>query len=219
MPSQTTENYLKAIYMLSRRQQETSLSELSQEMDVSSPTANSMVKKLREKGWLIYEKYKPLRLTEEGKKMAALVIRKHRITEMFLVEKMGFGWEEVHDIAEEIEHVQSEVLFERMYEMLGRPATDPHGSPIPDKSGHTNWPAYLRLSEAEAGRKYTVRAIDRSPTELLLYLNRKEISLGTSLEVTKKEPFDNSLMVSYKNFHSVSLSKAVCDQLLVEETH
>ena len=118
MASQTEENYLKSLFNLANEAGEVNISELAQQMQVSMPTVNSMVKTLQKNGWLIYEKYKPVTLTSEGKKEAALVIRKHRLTEMFLVKRMGFGWEEVHEIAEQIEHIHSPKFFERMDEMI-----------------------------------------------------------------------------------------------------
>jgi DtxR family Mn-dependent transcriptional regulator len=216
MPSQTKENYLKAIYSLANEQGEVLMSDLGKEMGVSIPTVNSMVKKLREKGWVVYEKYQPLQLTESGRKEAALIIRKHRIAEMFLVEQMGFGWEEVHDIAEEMEHIDSEALFERMDEMLGRPAVDPHGSPIPDQHGVILQPAYLKLSEVGEGEKVRLKALTRSTTEFLLLLNSKQIKLGTEISVLRIEPFDKSVTVAYDGFREVMLSHEVCKRLLVE---
>jgi DtxR family Mn-dependent transcriptional regulator len=139
MASQTEENYLKALFSLADEKGEISVSELSRILEVSMPTANSMVKNLHEQGLVHYEKYKPLSLTLKGKKEAALIIRKHRLTEMYLVEKMGFGWEKVHEIAEQIEHIKSTAFFDRMDELLGHPTIDPHGSPIPDKHGRVIW--------------------------------------------------------------------------------
>ena len=118
MPSHTIENYLKAMFFLADKHGEFSLTELSKRMGVSTPTANSMVKKLQKEGWIIYKKYQPLILTARGKKQAALILRKHRLTEMYLTEKMGFGWEEVHDIAEQVEHITSDKFFDRMDQLL-----------------------------------------------------------------------------------------------------
>ena len=140
MPTKTKENYLKAIYFLDLKKNNISITDISLKMNVSKPTTNNMVKKMEEKGWVIYEKYKPIKLTSKGKKLGALIVRKHRLTEMFLSQVMSFGWEEVHDIAEEIEHIHSEIFFDRMDELLGFPTTDPHGSPIPDKKGKFNKP-------------------------------------------------------------------------------
>jgi len=135
MASQTEENYLKALLNHSNSDGELYVSQLSALMHVRMPTVNSMVKNLKKQGLVNYEKYKPLSLTEKGKREAALVVRKHRLTEMYLYEKMGFSIEEVHEIAEQIEHINAPKLFDRMDELLGFPNFDPHGSPIPDSFG------------------------------------------------------------------------------------
>ena len=217
MPSKTKENYLKSIYFLSKKGDGVSVSELSQSMEVSIPTANSMVKKLREMDWVNYKKYKPISLTEKGRKMAALIIRKHRLAEMFLVEKMGFGWEEVHDIAEEMEHLASASLFERMDEMLGYPTTDPHGSPIPDKQGNVKIKAYDKLSDIEIGKVVRLCALTNSSNDFLKFLNSRDLDLGTEIKVEKLESFDNSMTVSYKGHKQMMLSNEVCERLLVEQ--
>src|SRR5579864_5819241 len=134
MISLTEENYLKALFNLASDAGEVNVNELSKQLDIKMPTVTSMMKKLAEKELVHYESYKPLKLSEKGKKEAGLIIRKHRLTEMFLVEKMGFGWEEVHEIAEQVEHIQSVGFFTKMDELLGFPGIDPHGSPIPDKN-------------------------------------------------------------------------------------
>ena len=179
MPSVTKENYLKALYLLADKKGEISLTQLGKTLSVSIPTVNSMVKKLGEVGLVVYKKYKPLQLTRQGKKTASLIIRKHRLTEMFLVEKMGFGWEEVHEIAEEIEHINSAKLFERMDDILGYPTVDPHGSPIPDKNGQVALKEYQPLSGVPAGDKVRLCALTRSSSEFLVFLNQKELKLGT----------------------------------------
>lgn len=212
----TKENYLKAIYYLDQNQEKISLSELGKKMEVSMPTVNSMVKSLQEKDWVIYQKYQPLQLTTKGKQKAALIIRKHRLTEMFLAQFMGFGWEEVHEIAEEIEHLQVDKFFDRMDELLGFPAVDPHGSPIPDKQGIVVAKSYVPLSDIEVGVQVRICSLVKSSKELLLYLNRKEIALGTELKIEKKEPFDKSILVRYQRPDNVMLSHEVAQLLLVE---
>jgi len=217
MPTQTIENYLKALYYLNQKNTDISLSDLGAEVQVSKPTANGMVKRLEAKGWLNYEKYKPLRLTEKGLKLASIIIRKHRLSEMFLTQMMHFGWEEVHDIAEDLEHIKSDIFFDRMDELLGFPSTDPHGSPIPDKDGNFIKNDYQRLSQISVGKKVTLKALKSSSTELLLFLNKKELPLGTKITINQKEDFDKSVTVSYKKNKGVVLSDSVCNRLLVEE--
>ncbi len=216
MPTQTKENYLKAMYFLERKGSKIALTDLSKLLDVSTPTANSMVKKLQEDEWVIYQKYKPLQLTEKGRKAAALIVRKHRLTEMFLTKIMGFGWEEVHDIAEEMEHINSDALFDRMDELLGNPTVDPHGSPIPDKSGVLVSRNYEHLSDMSEGQRVRLCSMTDSSTELLVFLNSKNIKLGTEMDILKIESFDQSMIVSYNHHPSMMLSHEVCKRLLVE---
>lgn len=216
MASQTEENYLKAIYTLSTGKIEVNISELSTALKVSKPTVNSMVKNLKGQGFIKYEKYKPLSLTEKGKKAAALIVRKHRLTEMFLVEKMGFGWEEVHEIAEQLEHVNSSALFERMDELMDHPLVDPHGSPIPDKNGNISEAAYESLSKFNSGRKVKLAALAHSSTKFLKFLNSRELALGTEIEIKSVEPYDGSMVLSYQNHAAETFTQAVCDSLLVE---
>ena len=214
MPSPTEENYLKAIYNLADDTAEVSLSDLGNALGVSAPTANSMVKRLNDRGYVEYRKYKPLKLTDAGRNAAALIIRKHRLTEMYLVEQMGFGWEEVHDIAEQMEHVQSPVLFERMDELMGFPRIDPHGSPIPDKHGRVEFQEYHRLSEIPSGKRVRLRALTHSSDDFLVYLNSKRLKLGAEIEVIHREAFDRSLTVAYDGRETM-LSHEVCERLLV----
>jgi DtxR family Mn-dependent transcriptional regulator len=217
MASQTEENYLKSLFLLANSKGEISLSELSKSLEISIPTANSMVNKLYDKGLLNYEKYKPLVLTNKGKKEAALIIRKHRLTEMFLVQVMGFGWEQVHDIAEQIEHISSGLFFERMDELLNFPTIDPHGSPIPDKNGKIILKTYQKLVNCNPGDTVRLAALRHSSSEFLKFLNSKELSLGVKLKIHSIEAFDKSMEVSYSNHKREQLSHKVCDSLLVEE--
>jgi DtxR family transcriptional regulator, Mn-dependent transcriptional regulator len=216
MASQTEENYLKSLYALASEKEAVGASELSKLLNVSLPTVNSMVKNLKIKGLVNYEKYKPITLTPKGKKEAALVLRKHRLTEMYLVQKMGFGWEEVHEIAEQVEHIDSTAFFARMDELLDFPETDPHGSPIPDKNGEMTHKTHEKLSNCKVGEIVTLVALAYSSTDFLKFLNRKELNLGTDLEIKSVESFDNSMIVTYKNHPSEMLSQSVCGSLLVE---
>ncbi len=216
MPSATEENYLKSLYTLANQDGEVSISELSNRLHVSMPTVNSMIKKLKGLGFVKYEKYKPISLTENGKKEAVFILRKHRLTEMFLVSKMGFGWEEVHEIAELLEHIQSEILFEKMDKLLGFPKIDPHGSPIPDNNGIINSVTSIKLSNCEIGEKVKLIAIAHSSTDFLKYLNSRELNLGTELEIISIENFDSSMTVRYKGHASEVFSQIVCKSLLVE---
>lgn len=217
MNSLAEENYLKAMFSLSNDKGEVNVNDLSKRLEIKMPTVTSMMKKLSKKKLVNYESYKPLRLTEKGKKEAALVIRKHRLTEMFLVEKMGFGWEQVHEIAEQIEHIQSPELFAKMDELLGFPKLDPHGSPIPDKNGKMEWKEYNKLSECKEGDTVKMAAVINTSDEFLKFLNSREIHLGLKMKIKSIEPFDQSLVVSYGERLSETLSHVVCERLLVEK--
>lgn len=216
MSTQTKENYLKALYHLHQKSDEISLSELGRNLSVSKPSVNDMVKKLHDEGLVIYEKYKPIKLTEQGIVNAAIVIRKHRLSEMFLSQIMGFGWEEVHDIAEELEHIKAVHFFDRMDELLGFPSTDPHGSPIPKKDGEVMKINYKTLAECSTSTTVILRALLDSSTEFLLFLNKKEIQLGAKMQIHQVEPFDMSMTISYGRFTSQIFSNTVSQRLLVE---
>jgi len=129
---------------------------------------------------------------------------------------MEFGWEEVHEIAEELEHIKTEKFFDRMDELLGFPSTDPHGSPIPDKEGNFDRPNYLPLSDVPVESTVIVKALQKSSTDFLLFLNKKSIQLGTQIKVLHIESYDSSCTVSYDEFAEVVLSQSVCEKLLVE---
>jgi DtxR family transcriptional regulator, Mn-dependent transcriptional regulator len=217
MVSLTEENYLKALLNLAKEKGEVNVNELSKHLGIKMPTANSMMKKLAEKKLVIYESYKPLRLTEKGKKTAALIIRKHRLTEMFLVDKMGFGWEQVHTIAEQIEHIHSQEFFEKMDELLGYPKFDPHGSPIPDKNGKMEWISYEALSKCKAGETVKLSGVLDSSDSFLTFLNSKNLKLGIKLSIQSIETYDGSMTLSYSNKSNEVLSALVCEKLLVSK--
>ncbi|GMV78057.1 MAG: iron-dependent repressor [Chitinophagaceae bacterium] len=196
---------------------EVNVNELSKRLEIKMPTVTSMMKRLSAKKMVHYESYKPLKLTDKGKKEAALIIRKHRLTEMFLVEKMGFGWEQVHEIAEQIEHIQSPEFFAKMDELLDFPKLDPHGSPIPDKNGKVVWKEYSKLSECKSGDFVILSAVINTSPEFLKFLNSRELSLGLKVKIKSVELFDKSMVVSYGKRLSATLSHIVCERLLVEK--
>ncbi|MCW3117669.1 MAG: Mn-dependent transcriptional regulator [Chitinophagaceae bacterium] len=217
MNSLTEENYLKALFNIANETGEVNVNELSRRLQIKMPTVTSMMKKLAQKKLVHYESYKPLHLTEKGKKEAGLIIRKHRLTEMFLVDKMKFGWEDVHDIAEQIEHIQSVVFFEKMEELLGYPKVDPHGSPIPDRNGKVVWKDYSKLSDCKVGETVRLSAVINTSSEFLKFLNSREMRLGLKIRIRSIEPFDKSIIVSYGKRQAEVLSNVVCERLLVEK--
>lgn len=217
MPSATEENYLKSLYLLADQNGEVSISGLSSLLNVSLPTVNSMVKNLGKQGLVKYEKYKPISLTKKGRKEAAYVVRKHRLTEMYLVDVMGFGWEEVHEIAEQLEHIDSPELFDKMDMLLGFPKVDPHGSPIPDKDGGVITMSHTKLSECKVGEKVKLIALAQSANDLLRFLNSKDLSLETEIEILDFEDFDGSITVAYTGHPIEVFSQLVSENLLVEQ--
>lgn len=216
MYSLTEENYLKALFVLANDRGEVNVNHLSQKLDIKMPTVTSMMKKLANKKLVHYKTYKPLRLTTLGKKAAGMIIRKHRLTEMFLVEKMGFGWEAVHEIAEQVEHIQSNAFFEKMDELLSFPTIDPHGSPIPDKQGYIRLKNYRKLSDCKTGELVKLAAVIHSSLEFLTFLNTRQLRLGLKVKIKYIEPFDKTMLVEYDKRKSESLSHTVCERLLVE---
>ncbi len=212
----TEENYLKAIFHLSSERQDVSVLDLANSLDIKMPTVNSMVKKLAAKGLLIYEKYRPLSLTEAGRLEAGVIIRKHRLVEMFLVEKMGFQWDEVHEIAEQIEHIDSTIFFDRINDLLHSPKFDPHGSPIPDQEGRIANTAYMKLSDGKIDKDYIFTSVAISQSSFLKQINRHGLKLGDRLKINEILDFDKSIVVTINNQNIENLSGMVAGNILVD---
>ena len=213
--SLTEENYLKALFHLINADSTVTVNEMSKFLDVKMPSVNNMMKKFADRKWVIYENYKPLKITDEGKKQAALVVRKHRLTEMFLVEKMNFGWEDVHEIAEQLEHIHSDMFFDKMDEILNYPKTDPHGEPIPDKDGNIIAQHLKKLSDCTVEQKVVFTAVTISDADFLSYLTAKNLELGKEIEVLGIEKYDRSMTVKIDSDTAV-LSKMICEKILVK---
>ena len=190
------ENYLKTIYHLEFTfQGGVSTNAIAEQMQTKASSVTDMVQKLAEKEVVSYTKYKGTHLTPQGRKIAANVIRKHRLWEVFLVEKLNFHWDEVHDIAEQLEHIKSDELIVRLDKFLGSPEFDPHGDPIPDKNGNVKSTDKKLLSELKkSGRGICVGVRETTP-EFLQYLDKKKISIGTKISVLGKEFFDGSMVI------------------------
>ena len=210
------ENYLKAIFHLIDSKNHVTVNEISKFLNIKMPSVNSMMKKFADKNWVIYESYKPLTITKEGKIQAAQVVRKHRLTEMFLVDKMDFGWEEVHEIAEQIEHIKSERFFDKIDELLHYPKVDPHGSPIPDKKGNIIEKNYKKLSECQENQTVIFKSLSESTKEFLNYLNQKELALEVEMKILEKDSFDKTILVEYDQ-KKEKFSLIVSEKLLVEQ--
>lgn len=211
----TEENYIKAIYHLGNQGLETvNTNALADTMQTKASSATDMIKKLSEKKYVHYKKYQGVSLTESGKSVAINIIRKHRLWEVFLVEKLNFTWDEVHDVAEELEHIKSQKLVDELDALLGFPTHDPHGDPIPDKSGNFQQVEKISLSNAEKGVSYVCIGVDDSSAEFLKYLSNRHIALGTVMEVIYKEPFDHSIKIGLNN-QEITVSQSVAKNLFV----
>jgi DtxR family Mn-dependent transcriptional regulator len=212
----TEENYLKALFHLADNEGKVTINELSKFLNVKMPSVNNMMKKFADKKWVIYETYKPLVVTESGKREAALVVRKHRLTEMFLVKKMNFGWENVHEIAEQLEHVHSQIFFDKMDEILDYPKFDPHGEPIPDKDGNIIAQDLQKLSVCAVGEIVIFASVTLSDDGFLSYLNDRKLLLNTRIKVVKIEEFDKSMTIEIGNNKEI-LSRKATEIILVKK--
>ena len=213
--SSSKENYLKAIYHLQEEDGSVSTNALAKELDTRAASVTDMLKKLKTQKLLLYEKYQGFRLSPEGRKMAIQIIRKHRLWECFLVDKLNFGWEEVHEMAEELEHITSKRLIDRLDEFLGFPKSDPHGDPIPDINGKMSPKKQVSLLELPVNVVGIVSNITDQSTEMLELLSHKGISLGTKLEIKKRFSFDNSIEIRIKNMAAITISDTVAKNVFV----
>ena len=216
MGSLTEENYIKSIYSLSQRDGEVYVSELAKKLTVKLPTINSMIKKLAAKKLVAYSPYQGIKLTEKGKREALSIIRKHRLAELFLVKILNLGWEEVHDIAEQLEHVESELFFNRIDEMLGKPKVDPHGEPIPDINGKIASKNRISLSQVKEGGLAKISAVGNDDKSFLDHLNSKGLQIGDTVTIKKKELFDGSVVILMKGKKQTMLSHQVAERIWVE---
>jgi DtxR family Mn-dependent transcriptional regulator len=215
--SASKENHLKAIFHLQQEQGLVTTNALAAALNTRPASVTDMLKKLKEQKLLNYERYKGFKLTGEGRRAAVQIIRKHRLWEYFLVKKLQFGWDEVHEIAEELEHISSRELIDRLDAFLGFPESDPHGDPIPDSQGRLQVRRQLSLSELPAGKIAQVSGIASQTSEMLELLQYNHIRLGTRLEIRKKFPFDNSLEIKVRNRPPVTLSAQVAKNVLVKD--
>ncbi|WP_396198145.1 metal-dependent transcriptional regulator [Flavobacterium sp.] len=194
------ENYLKVIYHLSNLSPKgVNTNAIAAMLDTKASSVTDMLKKLSEKDWINYQKYQGVSLTDKGKFNAKIIVRKHRLWEVFLVEKLGFAWDEVHEVAEELEHIQSEKLINQLDQFLNFPSFDPHGDPIPNAKGEIIKIEKQLVSEIEVGRTITCVGVKDTSVDFLQYLNKQNISLGTKMKVLEKEPFDGTLKIEINN--------------------
>lgn len=212
----TEENYLKAIYHLSQGGLESvNTNSLSDSMSTSPASANDMVKRLSTKKLISHKKYKGATLLPTGKMTALKVIRKHRLWEVFLVDKLGFKWDEVHEIAEQLEHVKSPILIKKLDEFLGHPTMDPHGDPIPDESGIMKETKRAPIDEILVGSLGILVAVNSDDTLLLQHLDQLNIQLGSRIELKNRMEFDGSVTIRIDNEKDQFLSKHVAENLMI----
>ncbi|MBC8156521.1 MAG: metal-dependent transcriptional regulator [Bacteroidetes bacterium] len=217
MHSFTEENYLKTIYYLAARHDgdEVSTNSLAEMTATKAASVSDMLKKLAEKQLIHYKKYQGVRLTDEGERLALKIIRRHRLWEVFLVEKLGFGWDEVHGMAEELEHIRSDELVARLDSFLNHPQFDPHGDPIPTPAGEMPATSYRKLSEVETGERVRVMGVLEHSSEFLQHLVRSGLTLGCEVRLNQISAFDHSIEVQINPESALFISHDVARNLLV----
>ncbi len=216
MLSYTEENYLKAIYRLSEGGTKAVLTNaIAEAMRTKAASVTDMVKKLSGKNLISYEKYYGVKITRGGRNAALMVVRKHRLWETFLVEKLNFSWDEVHDVAEQLEHIQSSLLIEKLDAFLGYPTVDPHGHPIPDKNGKIQEVECVLLSELDIRKKSSIRSVKDGSPSFLQYLSKIGIYIGASISVLEKVEFDGSVEVLIDGKKKAFTSRDAAMNLLV----
>lgn len=210
------ENYIKAIFHLEAVSgKEISTNAIARKLDTKASSVTDMMKKLDEKELVVYKKYQGVSLTDLGRKIATGVIRKHRLWEVFLVEKLNFSWDEVHDVAEQLEHIKSPKLINELDAFLGFPKTDPHGDPIPDKDGKLHKIEKRLLSTLKENESGVCVGVNDSSSDFLKYLDKNQISLGQRIEVISTEPFDGSLTIKVGD-NQLSISNKISNNIYIQ---
>lgn len=218
MHSFTEENYLKAIYKLQETNGEVvATSALAQVMGVHAPSVTDMLKRMAGKKLVTYQKSKGFKLTEKGKQVAVGIIRNHRLWEVFLVDKLGFRWDEVHDLAEQLEHIHSEALVNKLDAYLGYPKADPHGDPIPDANGVLPKSKSVLLSTLKDGDKGTFTGVTDHSAAFLNYLDKAGMSLGDSIKIRSIEEYDQTFTLQLKGKKEIVVSFKVANSLLLSQ--
>ncbi len=212
----TEENYLKAIYHLSDGgNYSVNTNSLAESMNTSPASANDMVKRLAQKKLIGHQKYKGATLQKKGEEIALRIIRKHRLWEVFLVEKLSFKWDEVHEIAEQLEHIQSPLLIRRLDEFLGYPTIDPHGDPIPNEHGEMKKTIKAAISELPVGTKGIIVSVNNDDSALLKHLDQINVQLGAKVKIIDRMDFDKSVSIKIDEFEHQYISKLIADNIMV----
>jgi DtxR family Mn-dependent transcriptional regulator len=216
--TQTEENYLKAIFKICDTEEKAaSTNAVASELNTSAASVTDMLKRLSSKNLINYEKHKGVTLSEEGRKFATSLVRKHRLWEVFLVDVLKFSWDEVHDMAEQLEHIQSPELVDRLDKFLGHPRFDPHGDPIPDAEGKFTPRKQMLLAELAEGEQAVVVGVQEHSPAFLQYLDKMNLGLGAKLEVLEKFQFDESLRVRVNQGSEATISNKVSNNLFVQK--
>ncbi|MBY0480377.1 MAG: metal-dependent transcriptional regulator [Chitinophagaceae bacterium] len=214
--TKTEENYIKAIFHLQQSEGNVTTNQLAASILTKPASVTDMLKKLTSKNLIDYEPYQGVRLSKEGKKQALMIVRKHRLWEYFLVEKLQFGWDEVHEVAEELEHISSKKLVEKLDAFLEHPKFDPHGDPIPDSNGNMVYMRLYNLKDVKPHVLVELCNVGSQSAELLDLLKHKNIVIGTRMEVLRKFSFDNSVEISIKNKPAITISQQLSEALFVK---
>lgn len=218
MISFSEENYLKTIFHLEKSfPQGVSTNALAEKMQTKASSVTEMIKKLATKNLVVYKKYQGVKLSEKGGERAVEIIRKHRLWEYFLVEKLNFSWAEVHEVAEQLEHIQSDKLVEELDRFLGFPRKDPHGDPIPDRHGNITKIEKSLLSELTEGEAGVFVGVKDSSRDFLIYLDKYEIAIGAEIKLVEREEFDQSLLIEL-NKNPLRISRTVANNLFIKTT-
>jgi DtxR family Mn-dependent transcriptional regulator len=212
------ENYLKTIFHLTViSNSAVSTNAIAEMMETKASSVTDMIKKLAEKDLVNYKKYQGVSLTNKGKLAAKTIVRKHRLWEVFLVEKLDFSWDEVHEVAEQLEHIKSEKLIRELDRFLGFPTLDPHGDPIPDAEGNFTVFNKVLLSDLKKGETGIFVGVKDSSTKFLQFLDKRNIALGSELKIIEKEPFDQSVLIKM-NEQELRVSSLISGNIYIKTT-
>lgn len=214
MQSFTEENYLKIIYHLAENTNNVQTNAIAEQMQTKPASVTDMIKKLADKGFIDYIKYQGVTMTEKGRNAAIDIVRKHRLWEVFLVDKLNFKWDEVHDVAEELEHIKSTALIERLDEFLGFPKSDPHGDPIPDKNGRFAKTQFTKLIELKIGDSGTITGVSQHSSAFLKHLEKLGLTLGKQIQINDVTDFDGSVEIVISD-KQINISREVAKHILI----
>jgi len=214
----TEENYLKAIFKLSEKQTKNiSTNNIAAEIKTTAASVSDMIRKLSEKKLVNYEKYYGVQLTDKGRKTAIALIRRHRLWEVFLVDKLQFNWDQVHEVAEELEHVSSPLLITRLDAFLDSPKFDPHGDPIPDENGKILYHEETTLEQLKPKEKAIIVSVEDQSSSFLQYLDKNKLSIKSKIEVLAYSDYDKSMTIRINNADTIFISEKVGKNLVVKK--